>query len=1443
MKKFFKFLAYGFIFLLVLLLLLGYGYWGWRIKEWPLWFTAIPVFFLAGIGFMVFFLKKLMIRKNEKKFVQRIIHQEEDRLSDQAGTPADLQEKEAERQWKESVARLKKSHLRRYGNPLYVLPWYIIMGESRSGKTSAIKNADLSSALTDVSGATIVSGTRNCDWWFLEQAIVLDTAGRYTIPIEEDKDKKEWQLFLSLLARYRKKEPINGVIITVAGDALMTEDPVSLAGKAKSIRQRINQMMRILGARFPVYLLVTKMDLVAGFTDFCDHIPNERKEQVMGYANTDDQADGLTVLDQCMETLSGRIRRLRSVFIHKRINHFAVSFLNEFMALKPGLGAYIQSLFGKDIYQATPFFRGIYFSSACRKGAPESEFLQTAGISLTHDSHPDPNSGYFLKSFFNAVLPKDRNVFSPLSEFIMWRKTTLGLGLFSFVLIALALIGTLSFSYFNNARAIRNVDPSPFAALPASTGLSERISAMDRQKSEIDRLQVDNSGWVLPRLGLNHSRRLENRLKTDFVNDVRQHLIDPLDEKFFQAIQTMDASTPDADIVQRAAYAVQAIQILQKALTRTPFSQTDLYQKSLAQVAASLDPGLSGETVSGFTRVYPAYLSWCDTPRDHELRLEQFRKALADIAVNRDHFNWLLSQWVCATPDVGMNAFFTSAPIQSAHLPDIRVKGGFTRAGREEIQRFIQKIQESFADPEVFRKLETRFWDYYTREFYRAWFDFAAAFPAGGSWAGLFDQWTDLRTVMTLPQNPYFSLLKKMGDEFQTFQPGAETEPEWAGLIITISRIRQLAETEVKKEKGSFLAKLALKKEEITDSLEKSADSLDHPTEDDAKAEDLAYRLSLARIWNEYVDTLGALSSATYYNDRCFLMFSDYFKALSDPSKQQEPFYLAHEQILRIDALVKQKNSSPVLRNLIRGPFDYMIAYAMHQTVAHLQSRWEAVVLNAAFSIDMDRQNAVLFDKDSGLIWKFANEEASAFIDQNRSGFTARTVFDLQLPFNKAFLKLLTEGRYFPLQQQTEYPVSITTLPVSVNRGARISPHSTTLSLSCADEKTQLFNSNFPETRNFIWRPATCGQVLLEIRFEDAVLTKKYTGPRGFVQFLTEFRDGTRQFRVDDFPEYAGYLSKNDITDITLAYDMDGIEPILNLTSRRPAVPEIIFNHYKPPTGRFPIAQKRFDTEPPQPDVPAKPYAGFKDRYAVVMDALPMDADTTGSVKPVAGIFWMKCRDSVIRFENNNYPKSIAFDWEPEHCGKVVLTIQFPDMTLVREYTDFSEFLEDFNFQAKTFFPDDFPEQKVALLKKGISSITLSYLFKGDLPPAAARSGNTPAPSAGEPVVRTLKDRPADEALPMGRDWIRSRNENHFTIHLMMGVTPEAMADFVRTHGIRETTAVYESRSGSGTRYNLIMGSWPTLREAQEVLNGLPEAAGKHSPWVRRFVSIHKEMI
>ena len=103
----------------------------------------------------------------------------------------------------------------------------VIIGAPGSGKTTALVNSGLHFPLEQRSGKGAlrgVGGTRNCDWWFTDEAVFLDTAGRYTTQDSDaDADSAGWSEFLKLLQKYRKRRPVNGVILTISAQDLMAQ--------------------------------------------------------------------------------------------------------------------------------------------------------------------------------------------------------------------------------------------------------------------------------------------------------------------------------------------------------------------------------------------------------------------------------------------------------------------------------------------------------------------------------------------------------------------------------------------------------------------------------------------------------------------------------------------------------------------------------------------------------------------------------------------------------------------------------------------------------------------------------------------------------------------------------------------------------------------------------------------------------------------------------------------------------------------------------------------------------------------------------------------------------------------------------------------------------------------------------------------------------------------
>ena len=235
--------------LLIVFMISYFMCWRWRQTLSPWWmYTGIAVGITALIILIYIFWKWRHEKKMAAGLEAGISVSDEDKV-DLKGEIKALRDN-----WTDSLARLRESAGgKSAAATLTNLPWYIIIGEPASGKSTLLRKSGLDFPVGDaaVSG---MHGTRNCDWWFANEAIFLDTAGRYIIETQES----EWVTFLGLLKKYRKKRPINGVLVAVAANSLLTKSHEELLNDAKRIRARLDELIDELGINFPTYILVTQ---------------------------------------------------------------------------------------------------------------------------------------------------------------------------------------------------------------------------------------------------------------------------------------------------------------------------------------------------------------------------------------------------------------------------------------------------------------------------------------------------------------------------------------------------------------------------------------------------------------------------------------------------------------------------------------------------------------------------------------------------------------------------------------------------------------------------------------------------------------------------------------------------------------------------------------------------------------------------------------------------------------------------------------------------------------------------------------------------------------------------------------------------------------------------------------------------------------------------------
>jgi type VI secretion system protein ImpL len=268
---------------------------------------------------------------------------------------------------------------------LYELPWYVIIGAPGSGKTTALINSGLKFPLAESMGEHAVrgvGGTRNCDWWFTDQAVLIDTAGRYTTQdSHKAQDSKAWEGFLDLLKSARPRQPLNGVLVTVSVTDLLTRNAAERAQHAAAVRQRVQELHQQLGIRFPIYLLVTKCDLLSGFMETLGEVDKDTRATPWGmtFKLDKNQRTDLSVFNAEFDALEkrltdGLIDRLQLERDPQRRARI-YGFPQQFEALQGLLKDYLEQVFSPSQFEAHPLLRGVYFVSGTQEGTPIDRML------------------------------------------------------------------------------------------------------------------------------------------------------------------------------------------------------------------------------------------------------------------------------------------------------------------------------------------------------------------------------------------------------------------------------------------------------------------------------------------------------------------------------------------------------------------------------------------------------------------------------------------------------------------------------------------------------------------------------------------------------------------------------------------------------------------------------------------------------------------------------------------------------------------------------------------------------------------------------------------------------------------------------------------------------------------------------------------------------------
>ena len=543
-------------------------------------YVPIKTFFIiigVLITFTVLGALAYYLWKKRKKASDDLANLVEDNGSEGAnenGTPTakdeNTQEVQALRQqMQDAIKTIRKSKIGDQTGKaaLYELPWYMVIGNPAAGKSSAVLHSGLKFPFmeqTNKLSVKGVGGTRNCDWFFSTEGILLDTAGRYSV---YEEDRSEWLSFLSLLKKNRPKAPINGIIIAVSIAELTKNDPNYALDLAKNLRSRVQDLTEQLEVYAPVYVVFTKMDLISGFRDFFNDYEQEERNQVWGatipYPEDPDNINMTDVFEEHFGILVNGLKDLSTTKLslrHQRtVSPSLMTFPMEFQSLRPMIRTLMHALFEDNPFQFKPILRGFYFTSALQEGQVSSQM--TLQMMQNYDLRPPAiplnaqqeaaDKPYFLQDLFSKVILKDKHLVKQHKN--RNRRSHRAIATLAAVVTLCAAAGLWTWSYANNKQLTERVvaDLQQVAALQknANGDLQSQLESLNILQSRIEQLEGYEEDKPLSlRFGLYQGDKLKDKLLAEYYNGISIIVLAPTKQNIEQFLTEVNTNTDELEV-------------------------------------------------------------------------------------------------------------------------------------------------------------------------------------------------------------------------------------------------------------------------------------------------------------------------------------------------------------------------------------------------------------------------------------------------------------------------------------------------------------------------------------------------------------------------------------------------------------------------------------------------------------------------------------------------------------------------------------------------------------------------------------------------------------------------------------------------------------------------------------------------------------------------------
>ncbi|WP_456300289.1 type VI secretion system membrane subunit TssM [Salinivibrio proteolyticus] len=384
--------------------------------------------------------------------------------------PIQVYEERQQSELDQVVANMKQNLNKR--NHLYALPWYLVLGLENAGKTSLINRSGQNFVFSSVMRA---SGQKSenpysFDWWIGDESVLIDPDGELLTQGNKDEnndgelERRLWLHFVKWLEQTRSRRPLNGIVLTLDASHLATATASERKAYANLLRARLRELMETLSTRLPVYIALTKLDLLYGFEPFFKHYSKQQRDEVLGFTFSLNSVDDLdSWLKEFDEAYSGFIDRVNAIVPHALATPLdfedrkaIYSFSRQIAGLKEILATFFNEALASDQFSTSALVRGAYFTSVYQQGVPTNAFDDAASrrYGLSHAvnrAQKSKNSTvYFTQRLFSNIIYPEAGLASDNFRVAKHKRRLIGMSVLTCSIATVLLAGTWHRYYLAN---------------------------------------------------------------------------------------------------------------------------------------------------------------------------------------------------------------------------------------------------------------------------------------------------------------------------------------------------------------------------------------------------------------------------------------------------------------------------------------------------------------------------------------------------------------------------------------------------------------------------------------------------------------------------------------------------------------------------------------------------------------------------------------------------------------------------------------------------------------------------------------------------------------------------------------------------------------------------------------------------------------------------------